>query len=90
MVGQKTINALIKPTFYSQFVGGDSEEDFLKVMQKRREQNLRLMLLPLYEDELDETDTRLVTFTTVRYPCRVIALPNQLQSSAPVINISGL
>ena len=58
MLGEKCVNAVIRPTFYQQFVGGDSEEEFEKLMLKLREQNLRLMLLPLYEDDLDDDNIR--------------------------------
>ena len=53
-LGSRLFSGLLRPTFYRQFVGGDTREELVRTVEKLRETNLRLMVCPVQEEDVGE------------------------------------
>ncbi len=54
LVGDTLFRALVKPTMYDQFVGGDSAQQLEKTVAKLEAANVRLMLAVMLESDVGE------------------------------------
>ena len=54
ILGNKIFSAIARPTFYRQFVGGDTEEELSKTCELMRLSGLRLMVCPAMEEDEGE------------------------------------
>jgi len=54
MLGSKYFSAVARPTFYKQFVGGDTEEELRNTCQVLKSSGLRLMVCPAMEEDEGE------------------------------------
>eukprot|EP00090_Calanus_glacialis_P005915 TRINITY_DN14627_c0_g1_i1.p1 TRINITY_DN14627_c0_g1~~TRINITY_DN14627_c0_g1_i1.p1 ORF type:complete len:474 (-),score=127.41 TRINITY_DN14627_c0_g1_i1:305-1726(-) len=54
ILGNKIFSAIARPTFYRQFVGGDTEEELSKTCELMRSSGLRLMVCPAMEEDEGE------------------------------------
>jgi len=52
--GSRLFSAVARPTFYRQFVGGDTEEELRQTCELMRESGLRLMVCPAMEEDEGE------------------------------------
>ena len=56
LLGSKIFSKLARPTFYNQFVGGDCETQLRKTAEALQKANIRLMVCPVQEEDIDEAD----------------------------------
>ncbi|TRY70761.1 hypothetical protein TCAL_04874 [Tigriopus californicus] len=56
LMGTRGLSMVLKPTFYGQFVGGDSEEELRHTAHKLTSAGLRLMVCPVQEEDAGEAD----------------------------------
>jgi len=54
ILGNRIFSAVARPTFYRQFVGGDTEEELSKTCELMRSSGLRLMVCPAMEEDEGE------------------------------------
>lgn len=54
-LGNKLFSRLARPLFYAQFVGGDTEQELAKTSQALLQSNVRLMVCPVQEEDLDDS-----------------------------------
>lgn len=54
--GDRLFPLILRPTFYRQFVGGDSEAELLKTSETLAKSNLRLMVCPVQEEDVGESN----------------------------------
>ena len=50
------VSAVIRPTFYRQFVGGDTEKELTSTAEKLKSAGLRLMVCPAQEEDQGEAE----------------------------------
>ena len=63
LLGIKAFSLVTRPFFYAQFVGGDSEDELSKTAQTLWNSNVRLMVCPVQEEDLeDEADKYKIVF----------------------------
>ena len=55
-LGDRIFDLLLRPTFYRQFVGGDSESELLVTTQTLVKSGLRLMVCPVQEEDVGEAE----------------------------------
>ena len=55
-LGSKMFSVLARPTFYNQFVGGDCETQLRETAEALQKANIRLMVCPVQEEDIDEAD----------------------------------
>jgi len=55
LFGKRLFSMVARPTFYAQFVGGDSEEELRLTMEKLAATNLHLMVCPAMEEDEGES-----------------------------------
>ena len=58
MLGNKLFSKLTRPLFYAQFVGGDTEVELAKTAKILLDSNIRLMVCPVQEEDVDDVSTR--------------------------------
>ena len=51
--GTKLFSMVTRPTFYDQFVGGDTQEELQFTVSGLNQANVRLMVCPVQEEDLD-------------------------------------
>ena len=51
--GTKLFSMVTRPTFYDQFVGGDTKEELQLTVDGLNKANVRLMVCPVQEEDLD-------------------------------------
>jgi hydroxyproline oxidase len=55
ILGPKLFNSIVRPTFYNQFVGGETEIE-LKITAKNLDKaGIRLMVCPVQEEDVGES-----------------------------------
>ena len=54
--GPQTLGFFLRPTFYRQFVGGDTESELRHTSNNLQEAGLRLMVCPVQEEDVGETE----------------------------------
>ncbi len=57
VLGDRAFAALLRPTFYGQFVGGESESELAATGNKLDSQSLGLMVCPVQEEDVGEADS---------------------------------
>ena len=53
LFGTKLFSLVTRPTFYDQFVGGDTKEELQWTVDGLNKANVRLMVCPVQEEDLD-------------------------------------
>eukprot|EP00095_Tigriopus_kingsejongensis_P004423 snap_masked-scaffold1224_size54636-processed-gene-0.6 protein:Tk04423 transcript:snap_masked-scaffold1224_size54636-processed-gene-0.6-mRNA-1 annotation:"probable proline dehydrogenase 2" len=56
-LGPRSLAFFLRPTFYGQFVGGDSETELVSTATKLQDSGLRLMVCPVQEEDAGELDS---------------------------------
>ena len=54
LLGNYLFSTLTRPFFYEQFVGGDTEAELTKTAKNLLESNVRLMVCPVQEEDVDD------------------------------------
>ena len=57
-LGTRLFDSIVRPTFYRQFVGGDSENELSVTVQGLKKAGVRLMVCPVQEEDIDDSPTR--------------------------------
>jgi hypothetical protein len=55
-LGGRLFPLLLRPTFYRQFVGGDSEKELTVTADTLAKSKLRLMVCPVQEEDVGEAE----------------------------------
>ena len=55
VLGPRLFSGLLRPTFYRQFVGGDTQSELTRTIEKLSAANLRLMVCPVQEEDVGES-----------------------------------
>ena len=66
LLGSNLFSKFTRPLFYAQFVGGDTEIELAKTAKILLDSNIRLMVCPVQEEDIDDGSEKWV-FTTVLY-----------------------
>ena len=53
-LGERIFDKVVRPTFYRQFVGGDSESELNDTVQGLKNAGVRLMVCPVQEEDIDD------------------------------------
>ena len=54
VLGSRVFPLLLRPTFYRQFVGGDTENELKATTETLSKSRLRLMVCPVQEEDVGE------------------------------------
>ncbi len=54
LLGGRLFSGLVRPTFYRQFVGGDTAAELTHTADRLTESGLRLMVCPVQEEDVGE------------------------------------
>ncbi len=54
LLGARLFSALLRPTFYGQFVGGETREQLTRTADRLAAARLGLMVCPVHEEDVEE------------------------------------
>ena len=54
ILGPRIFGMIARPTFYNQFVGGDSEVELQRTVDGLKKANVRLMVCPVQEEDVSD------------------------------------
>ena len=54
LLGNRPFSVLVRPVFYAQFVGGDSEGELIQTAKALFDSNVRLMVCPVQEEDIED------------------------------------